>query len=109
MKVFLLKRVIQTQALQDRNISDKQQWETSAKFMENVIREELENQESELNSNKNQSSWRRFVGLQPQTMEEIYRKHCAKELERILLSRQQFDQTTKNSYRVIFILLIWIQ
>ncbi|CAF4231212.1 unnamed protein product, partial [Rotaria magnacalcarata] len=27
-------RVIQTQALQDRSVSDKQQWESAAKFME---------------------------------------------------------------------------
>ncbi|CAF4921480.1 unnamed protein product, partial [Rotaria magnacalcarata] len=91
-------RVIQTQALQDRSVSDKQQWESAAKFMESTIRNELQHQESELNSNQNQSSWRKFMGFQQTTIEETYRKLCAKELERILISRQQFDQTTKNSY-----------
>ncbi|CAF1170069.1 unnamed protein product [Rotaria sordida] len=93
-------RVIQTQALQDRNVSDKQQWESAAKFMENVIRKELEYQELELNSNKNQSSWRKFIGFQQLTIEEKYRQQCMKELEKILNTRQQLDQTTENNYRL---------
>ncbi|CAF0747610.1 unnamed protein product [Rotaria sp. Silwood1] len=93
-------RVIQTQALQDRNVTDKQQWESAAQFMENVIRQELEQQQVELSSNKNQSSWRKFIGLQQLTIEEKYRQQCVKELEKILSTRQQFDQTTKNNYRL---------
>ncbi|CAF4716376.1 unnamed protein product [Rotaria sp. Silwood1] len=93
-------RVIQTQALQDRNVTDKQQWESAAQFMENVIRQELEQQQLELSSNKNQSSWRKFIGLQQLTIEEKYRQQCVKELEKILSTRQQFDQTTKNNYRL---------
>ncbi|CAF2853207.1 unnamed protein product [Rotaria sp. Silwood2] len=93
-------RVIQTQALQDRNVTDKQQWESAAKFMENVIRKELEHQELELSSNKNQGSWLKFIGLQQLTMEEKYRQQCVKEIEKILTTRQQLDQTAKNSYRL---------
>jgi optic atrophy protein 1 len=93
-------RVIQSQALQDRNVPDKQQWETAAKFMENVIRKELEHQESELTANVNQSSWRRFIGFQQTTIEEKYRQQCAKELERILGTRQQLDRTSKKNYSV---------
>jgi optic atrophy protein 1 len=95
-------RVIQTQALQDRNVPDKQQWEIAAKFMENVIKKELEHQQSELTSNANQSSWTRFIGFQRTTIEEKYRQQCVKELERILSSRQQLDRTNKKNSSVSF-------
>jgi hypothetical protein len=70
--------------------------------MEDVIRKELEHQESELASNTNQSSWKRLIGFQRSTIEEKYREQCAKELERVLVGRQQFDRTTKNNYVVCF-------
>ncbi|CAF4352403.1 unnamed protein product, partial [Rotaria sp. Silwood2] len=88
-------RVIQSQALQDRNVPDKQQWESATKFMENVLRKELEHEESELLSNINQSSWKKLIGLQRSTIEEKYRQQCVKELDKVLMSRQQLDQTTK--------------
>ncbi|CAF3752972.1 unnamed protein product [Rotaria sp. Silwood1] len=88
-------RVIQTQALQDRNVPDKQQWESAIKFMENVLRKELEHEESELLSNMNQSSWKKLIGFQKSTIEEKYRQQCVKELDKILISRQQLDQTIK--------------
>ncbi|CAF3995872.1 unnamed protein product, partial [Adineta steineri] len=91
-------RVIQTQALQDRNVPDKQQWETAAKFMENVIRKELEHQESELNSNLNPSSWSKLFTFQGSTIEEKNRQQCVKELQKLLLNRQQLDKTTKHNY-----------
>lgn len=98
---FLFQRVIQTQALQDRNISDKQQWELASKFMENVVRQELQHQESELDSKVNQSSWKKFFGLQQTTMEEKYRQHCIKELQKVLLSRQQLDRSAATHTSVV--------
>jgi len=71
--------------------------------MENVIRKELEHQESELVSNINQSAWRRLISFQRSTIEEKYRQQCAKELERVLIGRQQLDRTTKNKYMVGFV------
>ncbi|CAF1129489.1 unnamed protein product [Rotaria sordida] len=90
-------RVIQTQALQDRNVPDKQQWESAIKFMENTLRKELEHEESELLSNINQSSWKKFIGFQRSTIEEKYRQQCIKELDKVLMSRQQLNQTTKTN------------
>ncbi|CAF1401347.1 unnamed protein product [Adineta steineri] len=90
-------RVIQTQALQDRNVPDKQQWESATKFMENALRKELEREEAELISNTNQNSWKKYIGLQRSTIEEKYRQQCAKELDRVLMSRKQLDQTTKHN------------
>ncbi len=95
--------MIQTQALQDRNVPDKQQWELAAKFMEDVIRKELEHQQSELISNTTQNSWWKYLGFQQSTIEQKYRQQCVKELERLLLSRQQLDRRTKNNYVVSFI------
>ncbi|CAF3486281.1 unnamed protein product [Rotaria socialis] len=88
-------RVIQAQALQDRNVPDKQQWESATKFMENALRKELEHEESELLSNTNQNSWKTLVGFQTSTIEEKNRQQCVKELEKVLTSRQQLNQTTK--------------
>jgi optic atrophy protein 1 len=93
-------RVIQTQALQDRNVPDKQQWESATKFMENVLRKELEREESELESNTNQSSWKKLITFQRSTIEEKYRQQCVKELDRVFMSRRQLDQTMKNSQAV---------
>ncbi|UJR32977.1 hypothetical protein I4U23_020440 [Adineta vaga] len=93
-------RVIQTQALQDRNVPDKQQWETAAKFMENILRKELEYQKSELTSQTNPSTWRKLVSFQGTTIEEKNRQQCVKELDKVLLSRQQLDKTTKTNHAV---------
>ncbi len=65
--------------------------------MENVLRKELEREESELVSNMNQSSWKKFIGFQRSTIEEKYRQQCFKELDRLLMSRKQLDQTTKHN------------
>jgi hypothetical protein len=68
--------------------------------MENVLRKELEREESELVSNMNQSSWKKFIGFQRSTIEEKYRQQCVKELDRLLMSRKQLDQTIKHNQTV---------
>ncbi|CAF1291467.1 unnamed protein product [Adineta ricciae] len=91
-------RVIQTQALQDRNVPDKQQWESAVKFMENSVRKELEREESELiATTSQQSSWKKYVGLQRSTIEERNRQQCVKELDRVLVGRKELDQSTKHN------------
>ena len=92
--------MIQTQALQDRNVPDKQQWEAATKFMENVLNGELEREQAQLISNVNAKSWKRYVGLQRSTIEEKHREQCVKELEKVLLSRRQLDQSTKKNQSV---------
>ena len=64
--------------------------------MENTIRQELEKQQKSLTPN-NKNSWWIFTGS---TLEDKYRQQCVKELERVLISRQQLDRTTKNNYMV---------
>ncbi|CAF1258064.1 unnamed protein product, partial [Didymodactylos carnosus] len=93
-------RVIQTNALQDRSVPDKHQWEAAAKFMEQVIRSQLEKEESELQTligMKKDSSWARLVSLQRSTQEEKFRQQCSKELEKLLQTRYQ--DKTKNVLR----------
>ena len=70
--------------------------------MEAIIRQELEHQELELNSKANQGAWRRLNPFQGTTLEERNRQQCVKELEKVLLGRQQLDRTTKNNYSVRF-------
>ena len=69
--------------------------------MENVVRQELQAQESALNSKMDQSSWKRFFGLQQTTMEEKYREQCTKELQKLLLSRQQLDRASATHTSVV--------
>ncbi len=68
--------------------------------MENVLRKELEREELELVSTMNQSSWKKFIGFQRSTIEEKYRQQCVKELDRLLMSRKQLDQTIKHNQTV---------
>jgi hypothetical protein len=68
--------------------------------MENILQKELEREESELISNVNQSSWKRFIGLQRSTIEEKYRQQCVKELDRVFMSRRQLDQSMKKNQAV---------
>mgnify|MGYP000300711606 CR=1 FL=1 len=70
--------------------------------MENVLKNELDYQTSELNSIKNQNSWSYFFGLQKLTIDEKYQQQCIKELEKILINRQQLDRTIKDNYVVCF-------
>jgi hypothetical protein len=68
--------------------------------MENVLRKELEREESELLSNMNQSSWKKLIGFQRSTIEEKYRQQCVKELDRIIVSRRQLDRSMKHNQAV---------
>ena len=63
--------------------------------MEDVVRRELEQQESELNSKTDSGSWLRFLGLQGSSLEEKYQQQCVKELEKIIGSRRQLERTAK--------------
>lgn len=92
--------MIQTQALQDRNVPDKQQWETATKFMENVLNQELEREQAQLISTVSPKSWKRYIGLQRSTIEEKYREQCVKELEKVLVGRIQIDQSMKKNQAV---------
>ncbi|CAF5185018.1 unnamed protein product, partial [Rotaria magnacalcarata] len=65
--------------------------------MENALRKELEHEESELLLNANQNSWKTLIGFQTSTIEEKNRQQCIKELEKVLTSRQQLNQTTKSN------------
>lgn len=80
---------------------DKQQWESATKFMENVLRKELEFQQLKLTSTMEENSWWKYLGMQSATVEQKYRQQCVKELERLLISRQQLDRSMKNNSIVI--------
>jgi len=68
--------------------------------MENVIKQELEHQESELISSTNQGSWLTLIGFQRSSIEEKYRQQCVKELDRIIVSRRQLDRSMKHNQAV---------
>jgi optic atrophy protein 1 len=41
--IFILKRVIQSNALEDRSVPDKQSWDAAINFMESMIKDKLKN------------------------------------------------------------------
>lgn len=99
---FLVQRVIQSQALQDRNVADQQQWDSATKFMENAVRTEFEQQKSSLEDVEDKSSWRKFLGLRQKTIEENNRQNCAKELQKLFLIRKQLEgnQVRRNVFLI---------
>ena len=68
--------------------------------MENILRKELELQQLKLTSTMQENSWWKYLGMQSKTIEQKYRQQCVKELEKLLLNRQQLDQTMKNNSTV---------
>lgn len=89
----LFQRVIQIQALQDRNVPDKQNWEVAIKFMENNLKRELENEKDRFKSDEDDASWMKYIGLGRTSPEEKKRQQTIKELEKVLMSRNQTDRT----------------
>jgi optic atrophy protein 1 len=41
--IFISKRVIQSNALEDRSVPDKQSWDAAINFMESMIKDKLKN------------------------------------------------------------------
>lgn len=68
--------------------------------MENVLQKELEREQAQLISNANSTSWLKYIGLQRSSIEEKHREQCVKELEKVLLSRRQIDQSMKKNQSV---------
>lgn len=85
-KAYEVLRVIQVNALEDRSVPDKAQWDRSVKFLENCIKERLTLAESVLKDLTGPGTWEKWIHW-TSPMDE-HRAHIAvrAELEKLLQS-----------------------
>ncbi|XP_045603284.1 dynamin-like GTPase OPA1, mitochondrial isoform X11 [Procambarus clarkii] len=86
-------RVIQLNALEDRSVSDKQQWDAACKFLEDSVKEKLESTESTLREMVGPSIKEQWMYWCYPTEDQKNRAAVKAELEKLLLS----DYAHKNT------------
>jgi len=79
-------RVIQLNTLEDRSVSDKEQWDKAVKFMEETMKEKLEQAEQELENMTGPGQWKQWASWTRRTEEHIRTLAVKQELEKILQS-----------------------
>ncbi|ESO08202.1 hypothetical protein HELRODRAFT_75114 [Helobdella robusta] len=81
-------RVIQMNTLEDRDISDKSQWDSAIKFMEVVVKEELVKAEQDFNKMigpSKRDQWLHWMASR--TEEENLRRAVVRELEKLIVGK----------------------
>jgi len=86
-------RVIQLNALEDRVISDKTQWDQALKFLDQSLRDRLEKTNTQLHELVGPGFNERWFGWKYQTPEQKTRSYVKYELEKILQSNYQQGHT----------------
>ncbi|XP_076451675.1 dynamin-like GTPase OPA1, mitochondrial isoform X2 [Babylonia areolata] len=79
-------RVIQLNILEDRSVSDKVQWDAAIRFMEETLREKLQQTEQQLRQMTGPSTWDQWVQWKSSNDDHKNRKAVRMELERVLSS-----------------------
>lgn len=81
-------RVIQLNALEDRTISDKRDWDQAVKFLESAIKDKLKESELILKDLIGPSVKERWLYWKSQTESQTKRNTVKNELDKILYSNQ---------------------
>lgn len=92
-------RVIQSNALEDRSVPDKQSWDTAINFMENMIKQKLKNIQEQISEFKGPSFKERWLRWKSTTDEQMARTATINELEKLTKS---FD--VHKHYFLVFLL-----
>lgn len=79
-------RVIQLNILEDRSVTDKVQWDAAIKFMEETLRERLQQTEEQLKQMTGPSSWDQWVRWKSCSDDHRNRNAVKMELEKVLSS-----------------------
>ncbi|XP_018574590.1 dynamin-like 120 kDa protein, mitochondrial isoform X2 [Anoplophora glabripennis] len=93
-------RVIQLNALEDRTISDKRDWDQAVKFLESAVKDKLKESETVLKDLLGPSAKERWLYWKSQTETQAKRNSVKNELDKILYSSQKhppilsFDELT---------------
>ncbi|KAJ8929316.1 hypothetical protein NQ314_018024 [Rhamnusium bicolor] len=86
-------RVIQLNALEDRTISDKRDWDQAVKFLESSVKEKLKQSESVLKQLLGPSAKERWLYWRYQTELQAKRNSVKTEIDRILYSNEKHPPT----------------
>lgn len=81
-------RVIQLNALEDRTIGDKRDWDQAVKFLESSVKEKLKESEGALKELLGPSAKERWLYWKSQTEMQAKRSTVKNELDKILYSNQ---------------------
>lgn len=77
-------RVIQLNTLEDRNVSDKRDWDQAVRFLENSVKEKLQNTEQILHEMLGPTRKERWLYWEYQNEEQQKRTSVKNELDKIL-------------------------
>lgn len=78
-------RVMQKNTLEDKTVTDKQQWDVAVKFMEETLREKLQQTEGKLKDLTGPSLSEQWLNWQHKTEQHTLRGKTKSELDRILI------------------------
>lgn len=79
-------RVIQSNALEDRSVPDKQSWDSAIMFMENMIKQKLKELKVEISEIRGPSFKERWMYWKSTTPEQSARTACIGELDKLTKS-----------------------
>lgn len=86
-------RVIQINALEDRNVHDKHEWDSAVRFFEHSVREKLQHTENTMYEMFGPSATERWFKWKSCTEDQQKRRHVKSELDRILHSDNKHPPT----------------
>ena len=103
-------RVIQLNTLEDRNVSDKRDWDQAVRFLEASVKEKLQSTEQILHDMLGPSRKERWIYWQNQSEEQQKRTAVKNELDKILYAdkvkvRPQSEKIEESFWFFIFISL----
>ncbi|XP_071840182.1 dynamin-like GTPase OPA1, mitochondrial isoform X3 [Apostichopus japonicus] len=79
-------KVIQLNALEDRSVHDRQQWDEAISFMEKTLHQRLKETEAKINELNGPGTTERWMHWKSLTPEQINRRQTQEELEKLLQS-----------------------
>ncbi|CAF0780463.1 unnamed protein product [Brachionus calyciflorus] len=86
-------RIIQSNALEDRSVPDKQSWDSAIVFMETMIKEKLKEIQEQIREFKGPSFKDRWLQWKSVTPEQLTRSATINELEKL---QKSFDRLKQN-------------
>eukprot|EP00094_Tigriopus_californicus_P012573 TCALIF_12157-PA protein Name:"Similar to OPA1 Dynamin-like 120 kDa protein, mitochondrial (Gallus gallus)" AED:0.10 eAED:0.11 QI:168/0.81/0.91/0.95/0.86/0.86/23/220/1024 len=89
LSIYVVERVIQLNTLEDRNVSDKTQWDNALRFLEESLQEKIHVNEANLKEKVGPSFYERWFQWQNMTEDQRIRSATRSELERILQSNPE--------------------
>lgn len=101
-------RVIQLNTLEDRNVSDKRDWDQAVRFLENSVKDKLQNTEQILRDMLGPNRKERWLYWEYQTEEQQKRTGVKNELDKILYTDKVKLQFIYLLVNLLFILFQFI-